>query len=823
MQLNPEQELAVRHPEGPLMVLAGAGSGKTRVLVQRIAGLVGRGVHPSKILAVTFTNKAAGEMRLRLGEMLGYHASPMWIGTFHSTCAKLLRIYHDEVGLSADYTIFDNDDQMRLVTAILKERKLKDEATPRSVLSAIGAAKNKGEDPVEYNAQLYLGEVVSIVYPMYKEALVREDAVDFNDLLLKVCELFKHKEVAPQLASRFEHVLVDEFQDTNPVQYDLVRSFVAQTRNLTVVGDDDQSIYSWRGAEPRNLLDFKRDYPDAESVKLEQNYRSTSVILNAANAVISNNRDRHSKRLWTDREGGEPILWEEVSDERAEGEFVAAAIEGLVATENREWGDIAILYRTHAQSRVLEEKLLARRIDYKIVGGVSFFQRREVKDVRAYLRLVSNSAADSCLERIINVPARGIGKTTVDRLCRYARSHKKSYLDGAVDACQGQVAEIKPAARKKLLRFVEIVNELRQVQKAGASVAELIIQVIERSGYRERLELEGTPDADDRLNNLAELVAMASDFDDETDGAGKLVEFEERISLASAIDSEDGRGSAVTMMTVHAAKGLEFPVVFTVGMEDGLFPSIRDHADMYDPEARKELEEERRLAYVAFTRAEDRLILTSARVRRKWAEIKIARPSRFLDEIPADCLAVRTVPVESDHTSSFRRRPKKKTQESYPEFEEDPFADDLADEQHADEQHYADSEFDNSTTPSGLAAKSFGRPPAKKRAPQPSNVPSVDEYDQTQTDCSDGWDQSNSYEEFPVYDVDAEVQLELAIPSPPSQFTGITTGGTVRHESFGLGRVVSTTGKGVKMKLVIDFSTVGRQTIMAHFVEPIVY
>jgi DNA helicase-2/ATP-dependent DNA helicase PcrA len=669
VQLNPEQELAVNYGDGPLMVLAGAGSGKTRVLVQRIATLVGRGTHPSRILAVTFTNKAAGEMRARLEEMLGYHARAMWIGTFHATCARLLRVFHEQVGLTADYSIFDDDDQMRLVSSLLKERRMKDEATPRSVLSAIGNAKTKGEDPVEYNRLSYLSEIVSVIYPMYQAALAREDAVDFSDLLLKVRELFKHKEVAPQLRARFDHVLVDEFQDTNLVQYDLVRGFSGATRNLTVVGDDDQSIYSWRGAEPRNLLDFKRDYADAKEIKLEQNYRSTSVILDAANAVIANNVDRHTKKLWTDREGGDPILWEEVADDRSEANFVAAAIEGLVAEEGREWGDIAILYRTHAQSRVLEEMLLSRRIDYKIVGGVSFFQRKEVKDIRAYLRLVANSAADTCFERVVNVPTRGIGKTTVERLRHYARGVDKSLLDAAIDASRGMVPEIKAAPSKKLGRFVEIIAGLRNVQKAGASVSELIIQVVERSGYRERLELEGTPDATDRLNNLAELVAMASDFDDETDGEGTLVDFEERISLASTADSQDGRGTSVTMMTVHAAKGLEFPIVFAVGMEDGLFPSVRENQGFHDPEERKDLEEERRLAYVAFTRAMDRLVLTSARVRRKWAEIKMTRPSRFIDEIPEHCLAVRMQKVDPTPPSTFRKGPARQAP-SYDEYDQ---------------------------------------------------------------------------------------------------------------------------------------------------------
>ncbi len=777
VQLNPEQEEAVSHGDGPLMVLAGAGSGKTRVLVQRIASLVNRGVHPSRILAVTFTNKAAGEMRSRLTELLGYHAQPMWIGTFHATCARLLRIFHREVGLSAQYVIFDDDDQMRLINSLLKARKLKDEATARSVLSAIGSAKNKGEDPVEHNSFGYLSQVISVIYPMYRDSLAREDAVDFNDLLLKVRELFHHKEVAAQLRGRFDHVLVDEFQDTNPVQYELVRGFVAESRNLTVVGDDDQSIYSWRGAEPRNLLDFKRDYPDASEVKLEQNYRSTSIILQAANAVIANNRDRHGKSLWTDKEGGEPILWEEVADERAEGSFVAAAIEGLVATEGREWGDIAILYRTHAQSRVLEELLRSRRIAYKIVGGVSFFQRREVKDIRAYLRLVANGAADTSFDRIVNVPARGIGKTTIEALRHHAQKHGKSMLEAAREVAAGRVDDIKAAARKKLTRFVEIIDGLQQVDKAGASVSELIIQVVERSSYRERLELEGTPDASERLNNLAELVSMASDFDDETDGEGTLIEFEERISLASAIDSEDGRGTSVTMMTVHAAKGLEYPVVFVVGMEDGLFPSVREQFDSFDADARKELEEERRLAYVAFTRAEERLILSTARVRRKWAEVKITTPSRFIDEIPVECLAVRTVALAPQEATSFRRR---KAAPPTGSFREDEHID-------YDPGHH---ESVPDSPASGLRRTAS----------------------------------SSSQQEFPIF----EEQYELDFDQSPefdqsAEFVAIAPGATVRHTSFGTGRVVSTKGAGESQKLVIDFPRVGLKTVMVGFVEPVFF
>ncbi len=640
MELNREQQRAVDHGGGPLMVLAGAGSGKTRVLVNRIGRLVAEArVPPHRILAVTFTNKAAAEMRERLRKLLGARADSMWIGTFHSTCARILRIYHEAAGIPRDFAIFDDDDQMRLMTSLLKEKGIGDEISPRSILTFIDRAKNRGDDPTKQRTGAYVDDYVRRIYPDYREALVREGALDFNDLLLEVLKLCEDDELGPELARRFDHVLVDEFQDTNLVQYRLVKHLSRATHNLCVVGDDDQSIYSWRGAEPRNLLDFDRDFADAEVVKLEQNYRSTSTILNVANAVIRENLDRHEKRLWTERDGGELVLWEEAADERAEAEFIARAIRGLSEQEGREHGDFAVLYRTHAQSRVLEEMLRAYRIGYRIVGGVSFFQRKEIKDIRSYARLVFNPAADSAFERVINTPARGIGKTTVDRVRARARASGISLMESARQCAAGQDLAIKPATCKKLAAFVDIIDGLGQVERAHASVSELIIQAVERSGYRIRLEQEDTVESRDRLANLSELVTMASDFDDETEGKGTLAEFEERISLASAADDADGRASSmVTLTTVHAAKGLEFPIVFVCGLEDGLFPSLRmrDGSD-----ERRALEEERRLAYVAFTRAMDRLVLSSARMRRQWGEVRLCTPSRFVDAVPAELLAVR--------------------------------------------------------------------------------------------------------------------------------------------------------------------------------------
>jgi DNA helicase II / ATP-dependent DNA helicase PcrA len=629
------------------MVLAGAGSGKTRVLTARIARLVGDGVQPRRILAVTFTNKAAGEMRERLGRLIGEAARAMWVGTFHGTCARLLRLYPDRVGLTRDFTIFDDDDQRRLISAILKELNVSERITPRAVLTRIDRARNSGEDLSQVYTRDYVDDVARRVAPHYLERLQRENAVDFNELLLKVEALTQHAEVGPELARRFEHVLVDEFQDTNPVQYRLVRHFSKGSGNLTVVGDDDQSIYRWRGAEPKNLLDFDRDFPEARVVKLEQNYRSTQLILAAANAVIAKNRERHAKRLWTDRGEGEPILVEECWDERAEAQFIAQGILGLRGAEGRGEGDFAVLYRTHAQSRALEEAFRAKRIPYRVVGGVSFFQRREIKDITEYLRLLANDQADTAFERVVNVPARGIGDTTVDRIRVLARARSIPMLEAARLAAAGE-GDVTGAARKKLDAFLQLMHELSLIVRGGGPVANMVAQVIERTEYRLRLELEDSPESKDRVRNLNELVAAAAAYDAESGEGASLAGFTERIALTGGADEKDGRGECATLMTVHAAKGLEFPIVFLAGLEEGIFPNIRDDDDDRD------LEEERRLAYVAITRAEQRLILTHAQTRRSYDGIRRNDPSRFLGDIPAEALAVR-VRRTPTAPSSFQR------------------------------------------------------------------------------------------------------------------------------------------------------------------------
>jgi len=765
--LNPEQRAAIEHGDGPLMVLAGAGTGKTRVLVHRIVRLVETGTPPWALLAVTFTNKAAGEMRHRLRQLMGEAADAMWIGTFHATCARLLRRFGEHVGLTRSFVIFDDDDQIKLVERLLKDTGLDGDVSPRTILSRIDRAKNRGIDPLTPTGSF--DDVIERIYPLYQAQLAKENAVDFNDLLLKTIELFKFESAARVLKVKFRHVLVDEFQDTNRVQYQLVWRFAEATRNLTVVGDDDQSIYAWRGAEPRNLLDFDRDFADARVIKLEQNYRSTQTILDAANGIIRKNRDRHEKSLWTDRGGGEPIEIYQAGDERGEAYFVAQAIRRLLDDGPSSPNEIAILYRTNAQSRVLEEHLRAARVPAKVVGAVSFFERREIKDVVAYLRLLANPSADSAFERVVNVPARGIGDTTVERLRAAARANASGLLAAARLAGRGEVAGLGPAPRKKLQAFVELIDGLGDVIANGASVAETIIQVIERSGVRAKLEADQSTESRDRLDNLAELVTTASDFDDEVapapgtslngmpavdgdsggdpdrdDGPPTIEAFLERIALASP--SDQAASEQVVLMTIHIAKGLEWPTVFITGMEDGLFPSLREREGTSEDAA---LEEERRLAYVAITRSRERLVLSHARTRRVWGEIRIQEPSRFLDDLPADSLAqprrariAASAPriVDGDWAGRARRpRP---------------------------------------SGASGASGASAGR---------------------------DELDQRTAYDDEPVFRVDDG---------------GFSIGAEVTHAALGSGRVVAVTGTGKDCRVVVDFGTVGRKTVFAKFLDP---
>lgn len=722
------------------MVLAGAGTGKTRVLVHRIAHLVDTGADPRRILAVTFTNKAAGEMRDRLRALLGSRADAMWIGTFHATCARLLRTYGEAVGLTRSFVIFDDDDQIKLVEKLLKETGLDDQVSARTILSRIDRAKNNGLDPVAMRTGSF-DDVVEKIYPLYQAQLTKENAVDFNDLLLKVLALFARDNSRAVLQVKFSHVLVDEFQDTNRVQYDLVSKFSAATRNLTVVGDDDQSIYAWRGAEPRNLLDFERDFSDAAVVKLEHNYRSTQMILDAANAIICQNRDRHEKRLWTDQQGGDPVEVYQAGDERGEAFFVAQSIRRLLDEGPASPSDIAILYRTNSQSRVLEEHLRAARIPAKVVGAVSFFERKEVKDVIAYLRILGNSAADSALERIINVPARGLGETTIDRLRSAARADSGApLLDAARAAARGEVAGLGQAPRKKLQTFVDLLDGLRDVVAQGASVAETIIQVVDRSGMRAKLEADSSAESRDRLENLAELVTLASDFDDESPEPQSIDLFLERIALAAPADLASS-AAAVVLMTIHVAKGLEWPIVFVTGLEDGLFPSLRERDGISED---AQLEEERRLAYVALTRARQQLVLTHARTRRVWGEIRLQGPSRFLGAL------------QSLVTPSRRVSPQRSRRPSDGKWPDSP-------------------------------PRRIGRG-------------SINEFDQRVLD------------DEPVFQVD-DVSSDAG-----QQFRA---GDSVSHSQLGIGRVVAVSGNGKAAKVIVDFPSAGRKTVLPNFLSSV--
>lgn len=621
------------------MVLAGAGTGKTRVLVHRIAKLVERGCPPHRIWAVTFTNKAAAEMKQRLQEILGGAADRMWIGTFHGTCAKFLRRYGELVGVPSNFVIIDDDDQKRIIKRLLKEHHMEDFATPNAVRSSIDRVKSKGIDPLNHPWDEALGEVMEQIYPLYHAQLKRENAVDFGDLLLRTLQVVRLP-AGEALKNSFTHILVDEFQDTNGVQYELVQKFSDQSGNLTVVGDDDQSIYSWRGAEPRHLLNFAHDFPGAETIKLEQNYRSKGHILTVANSVISENRERHEKALWTDQPDGERIAWQFCRDERDEAQFIAQSIEQH-SQRGGALSGVAVLYRTHAQSRAIEEQLLRFNQPYRVVGGTSFFRRKEVLDILAYIKLLLNPASDSSFVRIINVPRRGIGKTTVGRLQKAAESQDQPVYETAQQAALGGVSAIGGAAKKKLTAFVGLLEGCSELLEAGASISELVIQVIERSGYRQKLETEGTQEATDRLNNLAELVNVASDFD--AFNSGELADFVEYLTLSSSLD-ERAKGDCVTLMTIHAAKGLEFPIVFLSGLEDGLFPSTGNQFVLGEDND-KAMEEERRLAYVAITRAEETLVMTGASTRRVWGQTRSHFPSRFLDEMPGDCIVSLGAPL----------------------------------------------------------------------------------------------------------------------------------------------------------------------------------
>ena len=647
--LNPEQRRAVVQTEGPLLILAGAGSGKTRVISYRAAYLIGDGhAEPHEVLAVTFTNKAAEEMRARVAQLLTTDCRRLWISTFHAFCARMLRREGTAIGLSRDFVIYDAADQLAVVRRVLRDLDIDDTLLPaRQALSLISQAKNQMVDPETLRGESWSarGEMAANVYERYRRALHAANALDFDDLLLRTVELFATAErVKRRYSEQFRFIMVDEYQDTNPPQYLLIRHLADYHRNLCVVGDPDQSIYKWRGADLRNIMDFEQDFPEATVVRLEQNYRSTQVILDAASALIRQNRNRKEKRLWTDRTGGAPIRYFRGGDELEEADFVTARLrEALAAEEER----IGVLYRTNAQSRALEDALIREGLAYKIIGSVRFYERKEIKDALAYLRLLVNPDDDVSLRRVINVPARGIGKgvlTSLDELQPVAADAGPLFADAAVAAgSTGSLwRRLTRAVDETLLptravttlrRFRDLILTLSDI--AGREpVSDVLGKLLDQSGYLEDLRERHTEEAEGRLANLMELVSAARDYE-MRDPEPSLSGFVDRLSLLSETDEEKGAPEArIWLMTLHAAKGLEFPVVFMVGMEEGLFPHVRAQDD------EDELEEERRLCYVGMTRAQTRLILTSAARRRVFGEYKASDPSRFLEEIPSALLEV---------------------------------------------------------------------------------------------------------------------------------------------------------------------------------------
>jgi DNA helicase-2/ATP-dependent DNA helicase PcrA len=777
--LNPEQNAAVQQLSGPLLVLAGAGSGKTRVLTQRIAHLIDHaGVAPWNILAVTFTNKAAGEMRERVEHLVGEEAAGrLWIGTFHSVCARLLRYEAQAFGLHADFTIYDTDDCRALVRRLLDALDLSEQDFPvRQVHGEISRAKNAMIDVATLAASSAHNphkRRIADIYEAYEKGLRANNAFDFDDLIVEPVRLLQqHPEVLDKWRSRFHHILVDEYQDTNKPQYLLTKMLAADHRNLCVVGDDDQSIYQFRGADIRNILDFEVDYPEAVIVRLEQNYRSTGRILAAANAVIDNNVDRKGKNLWTAVGEGDRLQVAECGDDRSEARHVVDQVRRLCQQHDYNLSDAAILYRTNAQSRVLEENLRRNKMPYVIVGGTRFYERKEIKDVLAYLRLLVNPADDVGLLRVINAPKRGIGDTTIDKIALFARQTNTDLLQASLHA--DEVPGLGGRAIKAVATFGELMTGLAQeIYDGRLSLPELAQEVLERSGYLEALRELDTPEADGRIKNLGELVNSMSEFSGRYEGEGiGLSQFLEDVALMSSEDEAmaGASGGTLTLMTLHSAKGLEYPIVAMCGMEEEMFPTQRAiEESRTQPRA---IEEERRLCYVGITRARRHLLLSFARWRYLFGQGREMLPSRFLEEIPEE-LAV-TVQVQAELSwgapAGAERRNRRADGNRRPEGSK-------------------------SSPAKRIQASSYAKPAAPKR-PQPEGVHYVPDED------------SGMQMQFPgTSDNDIDVsagQDELAV------------GRWVAHPAWGRGQIVDREGSGNDTKLSIRFGRTTKRVVAAY-------
>ncbi|MGM0124081.1 ATP-dependent DNA helicase PcrA [Enterococcus sp. AZ194] len=656
--MNPRQKEAVLHTDGALLLMAGAGSGKTRVLTHRIAYLIEeKEVNPWNILAITFTNKAAREMKERVTDILGASGQDVWVSTFHSMCVRILRRDVEFIGYNKNFTILDSSEQLSLMKRVLKELNLDPKKyDPRGMLGIVSQAKNNLQTPDQY-AQLqgnFFEEMAAKCYALYQKELRRNQCMDFDDLIMNTIRLFKeHPDSLTFYQNKFHYIHVDEYQDTNHAQYTLVNLLAERFKNLCVVGDADQSIYGWRGADMQNILDFEKDYPEATVILLEQNYRSTKNILSAANQVIQNNHNRRDKKLWTDNEDGEKITYYRADNERDETNFAVSEMQRLIREQGRKYGDFAVLYRTNAQSRVMEETLLKSNIPYKMVGGHKFYDRKEIKDILAYLNVIANPSDSISFERVINSPKRGVGPGSVEKLRNFSQMHEWSLLEASQNI---ELANISGKAGKEIGNFGVMIDQLSQMVPY-LTITELTKELIDKSGYEEDLRIQNTLESQARIENLEEFLTVTQEFDkryekqseDEADAPEeKLTVFLNDLALVSDIDNLEENASQVTLMTLHAAKGLEFPVVFLIGLEEGVFPLSRALME------ESELEEERRLAYVGITRAEQILYLSNAFSRTLYGRTQYNRPSRFVEEIEDELLnSAGMAPARTRPTQTF--------------------------------------------------------------------------------------------------------------------------------------------------------------------------
>ena len=765
--LNEQQQQGVFTTEGPVLILAGAGSGKTRVLTHRTAYLIEElGVNPYNIMAITFTNKAAGEMRERIDDMVGYGSESIWVATFHSTCVRILRRYIDRLGYDTNFTIYDADDQKTLMKDICKRLEIDTKIhKEKTFLHVISSAKDELIDPIEFETRAagdYNKRRQAEVYKEYQRVLKQNNALDFDDLLFKTVELFKlDKEVLSAYQERFRYIMVDEYQDTNTAQFELIRLLASKYKNLCVVGDDDQSIYKFRGANIYNILNFEKHFSDAKVIKLEQNYRSTQNILDAANSVIANNVGRKDKALWTDNGAGNKIGFEHLESGAEEADYIARDIMRKVRRGEYTYKDSAILYRTNAQSRLFEERFIVSNIPYKIVGGVNFYSRKEIKDLLAYLKTIDNGRDDLAVKRIINVPKRGIGATSINKVTNYAAENG---LDFYTALGMAENIPTMGKAADKIRPFVLFIQSMRAKLQNGYLLSQIMQDIIETTGYVDELEAEGTEEAQARIENIDELISKITSYE-EGEEHPTLSGFLEEVALVADIDGLDENSDYVVLMTLHSAKGLEFPNVYLAGMEDGLFPS---YMSITSDDATNELEEERRLAYVGITRAKEQLTITAARSRMIRGETQFNRVSRFVKEIPKSLIGG----------------------EIY--------------EPKAAEQPVMDSEYQRAKKAFRTSATSYSSYGTK----------SVSEYDQTSYGSSFGSARSKAPTYTPVSN-----QRSFSTANTEKASLSYVVGDRVRHVKFGDGVVMAIVEGGRDYEVTVDFDKAGTKKMFASFAK----